>query len=1077
MLPKLKEGAKGITAVDHIGWNDRRFSELQGISASLDVPKEYALGISVDAIPDIWARLLVFAYALEDNEHQLYKDALNGFRGFLTLLALQKARGMQIETRRLELNRESGTGFVSAVRRLPPTGKTISSDATWDEIVLFLVEGEVIGVTSPLTLVCPRDVRDVRVLDKYRFTDGLRFRNPMEYLGEEERRLLAAWVEQLKKRVAASPVSDPLLSEKITTHLNEFGKELLKGITGKGEDARYVQVLSLAGSLYSCLNEAIDLPEVPSDVQLRSVRGAEPSGKRLILVDLDLDRKWKKPANQIRLAPGITLDAIKGIPLGPEGSTLGPYNLPLNCDWKSAENLLLPRLTVMEVEDAFPGATKIDGQDQIARTRKMSFILPISDALLAYVTADYLKRSMRCREVADGIEFEIDLPVADSNVIQAKRVYRWGELNRGDGKKIPIMEIWPGFASTDWKCWFTFWSSEGVADRIFCELHPEGQIKNRWAEMKGEAKEREVCELEAPPEFVGCFETPALPGQARRRRYLGVLLPNLPAAEQLGGIGKCEIGFDFGTTNTNIYMKINDDKARALQLDTNIHPLCASSPLERLQILFSCFLPPSQEKAPFFSLLRVRPGQSGLLNPIGQAHVFFYNDTYNRPAFNRADVLAYLKWEEKKEDERLCLLKQLALHCAVEAAKQGVGGLTFHYSFPTAFSKDMESFLRSSWGQIKEWIEEVTGLRCEAEDPQTEAVAAAQYFAHLDPADGIPPALTQVGAIVVDIGGGTTDISIWQSGKFRLQSSIRLCGREILIEPLYLMRNTILGRLVERVGPSIEESLNDLIKIDERSKFCRSTDAILRSRENEKEILKGLYAFFRDEEYSRFRSLLAILLGGLFYYTGLLLRSLGDDSLNFEDLPDVYVGGNGSKIFHWLTPPTYSTKDPIHELFKRMMLRGAGMGPSTKHLNIHLSKEPKCEAAIGLLYSGEVPKEAQGRAGDRMISGEPFRVGSQSKSEIQTLSAEDLLAGAEASELTSLADFIDAYNEFTRDYSLLGAVLNPKDVLARAKKTVTDWCGQQRSKEAPEIRPEPLFVVGLKKACEFIHQQQWAGNR
>jgi cell division ATPase FtsA len=40
-----------------------------------------------------------------------------------------------------------------------------------------------------------------------------------------------------------------------------------------------------------------------------------------------------------------------------------------------------------------------------------------------------------------------------------------------------------------------------------------------------------------------------------------------------------------------------------------------------------------------------------------------------------------------------------------------------------------------------------------------------------------------IGAAFIDIGGGTSDISIWQNNKLLLPSSIRLSGDQIILDP------------------------------------------------------------------------------------------------------------------------------------------------------------------------------------------------------------------------------------------------------------------------------------------------------
>ena len=60
----------------------------------------------------------------------------------------------------------------------------------------------------------------------------------------------------------------------------------------------------------------------------------------------------------------------------------------------------------------------------------------------------------------------------------------------------------------------------------------------------------------------------------------------------------------------------------------------------------------------------------------------------------------------------------------------------------------------------------------------------------------------------------------------------------------------------------------------------------------------------------RLLQVIGVGLAGLFYYLGLVVRHLHDQGLPFERMSDVYVGGNGCRLFHWVANGSISTVLP-----------------------------------------------------------------------------------------------------------------------------------------------------------------------
>ena len=88
---------------------------------------------------------------------------------------------------------------------------------------------------------------------------------------------------------------------------------------------------------------------------------------------------------------------------------------------------------------------------------------------------------------------------------------------------------------------------------------------------------------------------------------------------------------------------------------------------------------------------------------------------------------------------------------------------------------------------------------------------------------------------------------------------------------------------------------------------------------------------------------------GLFYYLGKILGFLRQSGLYKEKtLPDVYLGGNGSRIFSWISGGSDTTKNPYLKVFEKMLEVASGL-KGKKNLKFHVNKDYKVEVACGMI--------------------------------------------------------------------------------------------------------------------------------
>jgi len=328
-----------------------------------------------------------------------------------------------------------------------------------------------------------------------------------------------------------------------------------------------------------------------------------------------------------------------------------------------------------------------------------------------------------------------------------------------------------------------------------------------------------------------------------------------------------------------------------------------------------------------------------------------------------------LKWSGQKEDtfKVEAFLKQICLQVATEAVAAGASQIEWWYSYPTAFSRTREGAFRAIWRKVVAWCANLTGLPATLNSPEsrTESEATALYFR--DPIGH--NAATVTGAVCIDIGGSTSDVAIWQRESLCWQSSLRFAGRDIFLNFLFA-NPEFLGQLMNGIDT------DSLLEAKERGRtvFYAQADALLRERGER--LFESFPYFAEQPQMAKLLQALALGIAGVFYYVGLLVKHLRDRSIYSLEVPRFYIGGNGSRMFRWLSMgKPFNSGASVNEIFKTVFLRASGLSQSP--LTIEISERPKAEAAFGLICGTQLGNEPNANQG--VLAGESFVIGAQDK--------------------------------------------------------------------------------------------------
>lgn len=446
-------------------------------------------------------------------------------------------------------------------------------------------------------------------------------------------------------------------------------------------------------------------------------------------------------------------------------------------------------------------------------------------------------------------------------------------------------------------------------------------------------------------------------------------------------------------------------------------------------------------------------GNAAQNEPLLDGHIYFLADYDDFRA--AGNIVPDLKWSPRPQVRALTrvFLKQLCLQCAAEAVAGGANEIDWRFSFPTAFSRADEEQYRSICRRVVTDCGNETGRSVRNVSFELESIVAPKFFEQIlqsKPASGA----FATGAVCIDIGGETSDISIWRpsrQSKPYWQTSVRFAGRHIFLD-----------RLMQ--SPEIMKDFDEESLEGSSEHFYAQADALIKTRGQK--WLDNLEIKSGEPQIKSFVQLVATGVAGLLFYVGLVLRYLSTEREFEPSMPSVYIGGNGSRMLHWLAYGKYKPDSTIKTLLKQVILDASGFADK-EPFDVEISTFPKHEAAYGLVADGaKLEWDDQDRSG--ILAGEAFIEKEKYYEWTEIVSAERVANGLRTTqELEQIENFVRSFNKQTGwDQALEGTLeLDADDknfVFQRLQTQLNDF----RGAKVEEIHVEPLFILALKLLLE-----------
>jgi hypothetical protein len=417
---------------------------------------------------------------------------------------------------------------------------------------------------------------------------------------------------------------------------------------------------------------------------------------------------------------------------------------------------------------------------------------------------------------------------------------------------------------------------------------------------------------------------------------------------------------------------------------------------------------------------------------------------------------------------------QLCLHAAAEFAEMGIRAADVRFSYPTAFSnQDLERF-ETNWIQVVGALKARTGITFKLTEKEKvdvrEAISATRFF--VSGSGGDSQMDIRRGALVIDIGGGTTDVAVVQDRALQAQSSIVFAGRDIFLAAL-------------RRRPQVLAEIDPRIPVDRLQKAGGTNDSAFNAQLDA--IVSGfgaalIKALPVKEALPSVKGLLSILetgLCGVGFYSGLMVRRLVEEKTFVPDQRiQIFAAGNGSKMFEWCALGYYSANSQIRTKFAKAFLAGANIEKFP--VELFLSKKAKHEVAHGLVIDVRMKpdKDRDDISDPKRMEGEFFLTGpdKERKQWSEGVQATDIAA----MEVVPDPDF-PIFSQFLKSIdnrfsdSLKGELGTYVDerlsTLGGEVKSALDE--NENANTHGLLRNEPIFIMALKRLLD-IRIEEWA---
>ena len=1004
LLPPLNEDHQ-IPEISIEGeWTEESNSLLARISAGLKAAKLEQDSEELVSVPDVWARTAVVANALYDERHPLHNQIKSEWRGLLSLFALMPYHKQPIETEVINLNNlkndpyktKSETlnigNFAEVLSAITPNKKLITNQ-NWQEYGLIKINKKIIGLLVPSTIICPARYYASNIDSSISWFQLGKLIDPCEAadVRSEEFSVLINFIDKFEAGLALESMSNQAYFDGLLGALSSFKEDAQKRINQSGQSS-----ISLHG--YKKVNTAFKLPQQPGYSLLSNIYEFDAGGAHAfdtllkirdglseftgaILVDEEMPNAIAKQASDIRVWDTYSLEkVIKNKKLKKDIEKQAHKE---NILYLTPEDIFTPNLCLLP-----------QGDDKIIEHESFidnEYIYPFNPIILCFLTPDQLRSKFEIKYTQNSYQVSLRIDLEDhtgnKKEYTIRKEYLEGEVINKFNQPTAC-SVWPNFSHPNFDRYFLYLASnlqssisinhtfslksfndflkqqksEKNKIELFSKLCGSSLKLSKKLELGGESTViNELHILSDPPEAIICdavmdkdvrYYVPA-----EQRSILGIImLPKVKSAIVTND--RFKIGIDFGTTNTCAYIRKNDEDAKNILLKDRLYSPFEKSTSDEFYIrTLREFIPQRSVDVPFMTISRdrkigMKQGDVSIPIPIWTAFIYYVNDMRDGLEDiedpNDRELHFNLKWSKSPEDRQRIeiYLGQVVFQAYAEALAQGANAdqIDWFFSYPEAFTPDqLRSFKLLFKSSVEKGVDPFNQLENTSKiDFKSESLSSALYFASNKDA-----AFTDT-TITIDIGGHTSDISIWQSRELKWRNSTQIAGRHILInflcENIELIKHlSISDPLLQDAYAQLENIKNNGDEIDVRN----AVEIIVNSREFANAYANRFHIVDGQNEGMNLRTTAEIALAGILFYTGQIIADLKKNRLfdnNRTGTTTVCLGGRASLLYKVIF-----NDEEEQKALKDFLADSSEGSLKADQIKFSFTENPKHEVSHGLL--------------------------------------------------------------------------------------------------------------------------------
>ena len=1124
VLPPLNEQNQVPNIATSGEWKAEDATFLEKLAKGLKMGgEEIVSATDIVSVPDVWARVLIVRNGLLDNNPSI----VNEWRGTLALLGLApyykhiydlSSSIVNIQ----DIKNNPYSGGSPANEGMAHIGKilfdvkpldTMAQGQDWNAIGVLNFNKSAIAVVNPYTmLAAAKDYTAINNISKLPWYEDGYLIDPCNArdMRNEQFAVLSHYLQELINGIQGLSYSNMEVFNAVMARLQEFKTSC----DAKSGGASF--------SSWSPTKVNLNLPAQPVYDKLATIYvGASDQNAKFdcglavrpefedqikggIFADFRVAQSKGKTLSDVRVWNNYSLNSLR------QDENLFKI-LKTECEeqgylYLTPETIFTEKLVILPGGDRKLKEHSREGEQ---------FLYPINSSMLMFM--DPKSIATNCVVSPDGDNYKAVLYLnlvsesGGSMSYTLEKIFKAKDVVKN--RSVPLgFSVWPDIKIEDWDQYYLFYDGNTQVNVLPKNVFSIRDIRKKLESLSGNDKIKfldsmiksheiigeeipiqqtaaitELRTLKSSPEAVMCNVATQSGGRSfvdhKQRIDVGLILfPDPQTAKETNNIWS--IGIDFGTTNSCVFYKENKDEPKELGFKDRINlPYEAGNDEEEKEEVMQAhkeFVPSRFVSVPFMTILRERSYQeTSSENLPFRSNFIYYVDQVLYAIQDLPDdkrpLKFDLKWDEAEQSrvKSQYFISQIVLQAAVEAAAQGIKreNLQFNFSYPEAYSQDLlRSFRRITKRAINIGLNDENYKSQEKTKFETESISSALYFAQ-----GQKIAFAN-NVVTIDIGGGTSDLSLWQDNKLIWRNSFRLAGKDVLID--YLTNNLPLIKEISGNDELLLATYDDLQKIkSNKSKLANGVELLVNSTTFGKAFANRFDIVSGKERGKELKNLTELTLSGILYYVSLVTNHLIEQGHFKKGLTKslrICLGGKASTLYKIVFDDS-AEQERLAKMIEKVT------GGAFESIALEFTHTPKHEVSYGLLVDkfGATDLNVKEKSHETVL-GEDIMSG---KNKVNIISALDPNKAWRIKDITQLKTFLKYLQSFSKipvkltkklegdlEGKINAELKNGQAKAVEAQKNQQSVEGDDSMQELQKNTSilEPVFILELKQVIKEI---------